>query len=413
MKLRVFEAFAGYGSQAMALQRLHRNYPQFNYEVVGISEIDPYAIKAYRAVHGEAAPNYGDITKIKWGYCADFDLFTYSFPCQDISVAGLQRGFNEHSGTRSSLLWECYKAISIKRPKYLLMENVKALCQKKFMPEFMRWQDALSSLGYRNYWRVLNSKDYNVPQSRERVFMVSILDEDKYFEFPKAVPLTRRLSDIVDQDVHESYYLTDKQIHSIVKHCERKQREGCGFKTNFQHLDGIAGTITTKYSCRPTDTYLLEPKILGYTRDHKGRVVSHHLKDISNTIHTFTGGGHTTDQYIAEPKILQRSHGYFKGGVSDIAPCVKASAYVENNYLLENYRLRKLTPKECFRLMDVEDCYIDRIIGTGISKSRLYQLAGNSIVVEPLYKIFFKMFVNTEIETPIQLSLFDLFSPTT
>lgn len=286
------------------------------------------------------------------------------------------------------------------------MENVKALVQKKFMPEFVRWQDALSALGYRNFWRVLNSKDYNVPQNRERVFMVSILDDDT-FSFPDIVPLTRRLVNIVEQDVPESYYLTDAQIRRIMEHCERKQREGCGFKTNFQHLDGIAGTISTKYGQRETDTYLLEPKIVGYTRDSKGRVVSRHLKDIANTVTTFTGGGHSTDQYIAEPKILQRPHGYFKGGITDIAPCVKSSAYVDNNYLLENYRLRRLTPRECFRLMDVDDACIDRMIDAGICKSRLYQLAGNSIVVECLYKTFFKMFVNTQPKTPIQLSLFD------
>lgn len=408
MNLRVFEAFAGYGSQAMALHRLHRNYPQFNYEVVGISEIDPYAIKAYQAVHGETAANYGDITKINWKECVDFDLFTYSFPCQDISVAGLQRGFNENSGTRSSLLWECYKVISIKRPKYLLMENVKALVQKKFMPEFMRWQDALSALGYRNYWHILNSKDYNVPQNRERVFMVSILGNNiASYSFPKTSTLTRRLIHIVERDVPESYYLTDAQIHRIVEHCERKQREGCGFKTNFQYLDGVAGTISTKYGQRETDTYLLEPQIVGYTRDKQGRVISRHLKDIANTIHTFTGGGHTTDQYIAEPKILQRPHGYFKGGITDIAPTVKASGYVDNNYLLENYRLRRLTPRECFRLMDVEDNYIDCILASGICKSRLYQLAGNSIVVECLYQIFRKMFVDTNPEMVQQLSLFD------
>ena len=129
MKIRVFEAFAGYGSQAMALQRLAEDYPEFEYEVVGISEIDKYALQAYEAVHGHC-PNYGDISKINWEDVPDFDLFTFSFPCQDISAAGMQRGLEEGSGTRSSLLWECKKAIEAKRPKYLLMENVKALVSK-------------------------------------------------------------------------------------------------------------------------------------------------------------------------------------------------------------------------------------------------------------------------------------------
>lgn len=116
-KLRVFEAFAGYGSQSMALKRLG-----IDFEVVGISEIDKYAIQAYNAVHGETK-NYGDISKINWEFVPDFDFLTYSFPCTDISSAGQQKGLEEGSGTRSSLLWECKKAIETKKPKYLLMRT--------------------------------------------------------------------------------------------------------------------------------------------------------------------------------------------------------------------------------------------------------------------------------------------------
>lgn len=106
MKLRIFEAFSGYGSQSIALERLKEEYSDFDYEVVGISEIDRYAIQAYSAVHGDDIPNFGDISKIDWNDVPDFDLLTYSFPCTDISSAGQQRGLAEGSGTRSSLLWE-------------------------------------------------------------------------------------------------------------------------------------------------------------------------------------------------------------------------------------------------------------------------------------------------------------------
>lgn len=182
--IRVFEAFAGYGSQSMALKRLQRDFPdKVEFEFVGISEIDAYAISAYNAVHGDT-PNFGDISKVDWSQVPDFDCFTYSFPCQDISTAGKQKGFVEGSGSRSSLLWECRRAIESKRPKFLLMENVKALVQKKFMPEFQRWIDTLAELGYSNYWKVLNAKDYGVAQNRERVFMVSILGEHETYNFP-------------------------------------------------------------------------------------------------------------------------------------------------------------------------------------------------------------------------------------
>lgn len=164
MNIRVFEAFAGYGSQSIALELLSQSFPDFQFEVVGYSEIDKYAIQAYRAIHGDSAPNLGDISKINWGGInIDFDLLTYSFPCQDISSAGKQKGFTEGCGSRSSLLWECARAIEAKQPKYLLMENVKALTQKKFSEDFRRWRKWLISHGYTNYYAVINAKDYGVP----------------------------------------------------------------------------------------------------------------------------------------------------------------------------------------------------------------------------------------------------------
>lgn len=141
--IRVFEAFAGYGSQSIALERLAADYPLFKFSVVGISEIDKYAISAYRAIHGDTAVNFGDIMHIDWQQVPDFDLLTYSFPCQDISSAGRQRGFAQGSGTRSSCLWACADAIKAKRPKFLLMENVKALMQRKFAADFSKWRDWL------------------------------------------------------------------------------------------------------------------------------------------------------------------------------------------------------------------------------------------------------------------------------
>jgi DNA (cytosine-5)-methyltransferase 1 len=213
---------------------LEKEFPdKVHFEFVGISEIDPYPIKAYAAVHGDT-PNYGDISKIDWGgQVSDFDLFTYSFPCTDISNAGKQAGFEEGSGTRSSLLWECRRAIEAKRPKYLLMENVKAITSAKFMPFFLRWQRWLEEQGYKNFWQVLNAKDYGVPQNRERCFMVSILDKDAHYEFPKPFELEKRLKDVLEEDVDEGYYLKPQQVERIVAHCDRKVAEGCGFKTNF------------------------------------------------------------------------------------------------------------------------------------------------------------------------------------
>lgn len=218
--LRVFTAFSGYDSQCMALDRIG-----IPYELVGWSEIDVHAIKSHDAVYPQWADrNKGDISKIDWSEVPDFDLFTYSSPCQDWSAAGLQKGGEEGSGTRSSLLWECRKAIVTKKPKYLLLENVKALTSKKFMPYLQKWIDELESYGYVSKWQVLNSKDYGVPQNRERVFLVSILrtedEPNPVYHFPKPFPLTRRLKDVLESNVPESYYLSKAHLDRLRKNMD-------------------------------------------------------------------------------------------------------------------------------------------------------------------------------------------------
>lgn len=209
--LRVFTSFSGYDSQMLALERMG-----IPYECVGWSEIDKYAIQAHDALFpDDKGKNYGDISKINWEEVPDFDLFTYSSPCQDFSNAGLQRGGEEGSGTRSSLLWECKRAISIKKPRYCLMENVKALVSKKFMPTFQLWLDWLSSQGYTNFWQVLNAKDYGIPQNRERVFVVSTL-EPMWYNFPQPFPLEIRLKDMLEDRVDEKYYIDQKRVEQFI-----------------------------------------------------------------------------------------------------------------------------------------------------------------------------------------------------
>jgi DNA (cytosine-5)-methyltransferase 1 len=224
--------------------------------LVGWSEIDKYAIQAHNALFPQWADrNYGDISKIDWNEVPDFDLFTYSSPCQDFSNAGLQKGGDEGSGTRSSLLWECRRAIIAKRPKYLLLENVAALVSQKFLPLFNKWQAELASYGYSNFAQVLNAKDYGVPQNRERVFLVSILGGGSY-HFPKPFKLDKRLKDVLEEKVDEKYYLSDKTVASFAEHCERKQAEGCGFKFEPTDGGGYAKSITTNSGSRETDNYI-------------------------------------------------------------------------------------------------------------------------------------------------------------
>lgn len=241
--LRVFESFGGYGSQSLAFKRLKEMFPEFDYKVVGYCDIDESAIAAYMALHkGEGITNYGDIAKIDWSKVPDFDFFFYSPPCTDISAAGLQQGLRKGSGTRSSLIWECERAIAAKKPKYLLMENVKSLTQQKFMADFQSWLDVLEVLGYVNYWLILDSSGYGVPQHRERVFCISILREDNApipnYEFPKPFPLERCLADVLEENVDEKYFLSDEML---VRFCEKSLDEAENGETMQFLPDGDEG----------------------------------------------------------------------------------------------------------------------------------------------------------------------------
>lgn len=272
-KIRVFTAFSGYDSQCLALERLKRDYPDFDYELIGWSEIDKYAIQAHNALFPDwAERNYGDISKIDWQSVPDFDLFTYSSPCQDFSNAGLQRGGEEGSGTRSSLLWECRKAIVAKRPKYLMLENVKALTSKKFLPLLNKWIKDLEDYGYYNTWQVLNAKDYGVPQNRERVFLISIrrdlLDPSPVYHFPKPFPLELRLKDVLEPKVDEKYYLSDKMLDYFSRVHEDKSH-----RHNFTPKSGedTAFTIRTAPGNRVDDNYI--DTVGYYSNSQNGRVI--------------------------------------------------------------------------------------------------------------------------------------------
>ena len=224
--LRVFEAFAGYGSQALALEKLHEVYPDFCFTAVGISEIEQTAIDAYGALH-PGVVNYGDISKIDWSQVPDFDLFTMSSPCQDFSQAGLQKGGDEGSGTRSSLLWECRRAILAKKPKYIMLENVAALVSKKFIRCFNKWQCELASYGYRNFAQLMNAKHYGTPQNRNRIFLISIRDDgdNPSFHFPAPFQLTKKLQDVLEDSVDTKYYLNPVKVQEFVKKNIVKIRE--------------------------------------------------------------------------------------------------------------------------------------------------------------------------------------------
>lgn len=271
--LRLFEICAGYGSQALALKRLQEHYPNFAYKLVGWCDFDPEssqpidkqpAVVAHRALHPENPYNWGDLTKIDWTKVPDFDLLTYSTPCQSISAAGLQHGFAEGSGTRSSIIWNVRDAVAIKRPKYLMLENVKAMVSGKFIGMFNLWQSELERLGYVNFAKVLNAKDYGVPQNRERIFLVSIradgldaLEGKVYYHFPKPFPLEKRLKDVLEEHVDEKYYLSDKMLEYFNRVNDDKSH-GHDFKP--KDGGGTAFAIRTAPGQRVDDNFVFSEK---------------------------------------------------------------------------------------------------------------------------------------------------------
>ena len=347
--IRVFTAFSGYDSQALALKRL--GVP---FELTGWSEINKSAIRAHNALFPNCTDNnYGDICQIDWDSVPDFDLFTYSSPCQDFSKAGLRKGGQIDSNTRSSLLWQCGRAIESKRPKFLLFENVPNVVSKTFVDTFNEWQLTLEKLGYSNHCMTLNSMDYGIPQNRERLFMVSIRDGGS-FHFPKPEPLTRFVSDFMDEHVDEKYYLPEAWFDRLCQH------------------DPQGDLLRVR-----------QATFKGYTEVSKNGIFDR-----------------------AYPKSPYR-RGRVQGEYGNICPTITCHCEKNLVYVDSEWRKRTLTERECFRLMGLRDSEIDQILTAGISKTQLYTMAGNSIVVDVLERIFDRMFFHPEPARGELLTIFD------
>ena len=312
--IRLFEAFSGVGCQAMALKRITDKY-----ELIGFSEIDVHAIKSYQAIHGEVK-NYGDITKM--ATIPECDIFTWSFPCTDLSKAGKQKGLS--GGTRSGLVYEVLRllhATTIK-PKVLIMENVVDLVQVKFVKAFNEIQRELEELGYTNYNEVLNAKDFEIPQNRDRVFMVSILGDKKNehyaCDFPIKRPLKIRLKDVLEDEVDEKYYLSEQNLKTLTAKSTGKYERAEAFRFNIKKTmeSGVVGALPAGQRTSPLDPYWAEEvkedsfiakkyrefyEENGYIPDFFNPYNKTEIKDVSPTITSQCGAtGSTASVLIKE-----------------------------------------------------------------------------------------------------------------
>lgn len=382
--IKILELFAGIGALSKALERLG-----IEHEIVDAVEIDKFAIKSFNAVHGT---NFEPQDITEWDKDIECDLIMHGSPCQDFSIAGKQAGGDEGSGTRSSLMYETLRIVEKLRPKYVVWENVKNLLSQKHRHNFEAYLGAMEEIGYTNWYQVLNAKDYGVPQNRERVFVVSISDRyiidndllcvDDLFKFPPCVPLTKRLKDMLEDNVDEKYYLSDKMVAGFLAHTQRHQEKGTGFVWKTRDKDGVASTLRANAALCPTDNTI---KVAGRL-DIKGndqikRVYS--VGGVSPTLSTMTGGNR-------QPKIVaSRGRGMNneqrleprKDGLTNTITSVQ-----KDNYVARDYRIRKLTPKECWRLMGFDDEDFHKAAKVN-SNSQLYKQAGNSIVVNVLEAI--------------------------
>jgi DNA (cytosine-5)-methyltransferase 1 len=518
--IRLIEFFAGYGSQALALKELGVKFSHWRICEWAIKSIQAYKDNHFKDENEDYSQNFTieNIYKVlaDWGISSNYNepltleqvkrlgetecrkilnniltthnlvnisrvrgedlqicdtdkydyILTYSFPCQDLSKAGKGKGMARDSGTRSGLLWEVERILDEcaelgALPQILLMENVPDVIGAKNLPHFRDWRDKLESMGYKCYWQVLNSKDYGIPQNRERCFMISILG-DYYFSFPKEIQLPHKLIDILETNVDEKYYLSQKAIKGKLETKFRTtsfegclpQDDGCcrtlcardykdpkcvveigepiacelrcdeGIRT---FKDNIMGTLRTIEACG--DKHIIEPTLKEQLCDRL--VESGLLKPGTVINHSYTNGlngknpnsRQTLEDYIesengicncltTRPDVLgiavedlttknkrlasmvdkidptkTQAIDMYNQSVHEEMHTIKTNVDKANmTAITQNLRIRKLTPRECFRLMGVRDKDFENI-AENQSRASLYHLAGDSIVVAVLVAI--------------------------
>ena len=356
-KISLATLFSGIGAPEFAAREVFSEV-----ETIFACEIDKYARQSYLANHDAPLAFYEDVCDLDArAYAGKIDVLIGGSPCQDFSIAGQRAG---EDGERGNLIWQFYRVVSEARPKVFVYENVKGFLSINGGKSYQRFLGALRGLGYLCHAEVLNTKDYGIPQNRERVYITGFLDADEYHAFSYAPkrPLKLNLGDMLDAEVGEKYFLSDKMIACLKK----KEND---FKGSFapKSLGDVGNCIMTTAGSRRTDNFI---KIVGKL-DIKGNDIIKRVyatDGVAPTIHTAQGGNQ-------EPKILQRARGFNKGGEFDFCPTISSSSFEQNN-LLKGERIRKLTPRECLRLQGFPENF--KIV---VSDTQTYKQAGNAMSV--------------------------------
>ena len=367
-KLKVGSDFSGVGAFNQALIRLG-----VDYEEIFACDMDKFARDTFIANYGE--PKYYPTNVYDREIPSEsLDIYMTSPPCQAFSVAGKRLGKEDKRGI---LFFNSLEFIKVNKPKYFIFENVKGLLshdkdnkKEKIGKTFNEWIDYLGgksvnkvpvlfpkndSVPYHLYWKVLNAKNHGVPQNRERVFLIGIRDdEDNKFDWPEEEILQKNLSNILEKEVDDKYFLSQKSIEHLIFNKEKHDKKGTGFGVKLKDENCIASTLRANGALCPTDN---------------------HLKVNSATIKGYEEAKIGDSINFSVPNSKTRRGRVGKKVAQTLDTACNQGTLVED-------RIRRLTPRECFRLMDFPDTFT-----WNVSDSQAYKQAGNSIVVNVLYKI--------------------------
>lgn len=373
MKLKVGTDFSGIGAPEQALKNLG-----IDFESVFACEIDKYARQSYSAIHDEPKRFYNDITKRDHTEIEQLDLYVAGFPCQSFSIAGQRKGFDEARGT---LFFDVAEFIRINQPKCFILENVKGLLSHDKGRTYQTITDILTNgggtlngqisidlfddgLGYHVYAQVLNTKDYGVPQNRERIFIVGFKDF-RQFSFPIKEQLQLRLRDMLQDNIESKYYLSDKLISYILTPSKGDWKSG-EIKIDLSIARPITATVYKMHK-GDTDNYIT-------------------VKSATQKGYEIASDGDSIN--FSVPNSETRRGRVGKGVATSIT--TKEGVRMESNFI-ESERIRRLTPLECWRLQDFPDDAFFKAADV-CSDTQLYKQAGNSITVAVIQKIIQKIY---------------------
>lgn len=367
--VRLIELFAGIGSQAKALELLGVDFEHWK-----VCEFDDYAMKSYNAVHNTnfktsdiqnlTASDLEIKDKDKYEY-----IMTYSYPCTDISIAGKREGMERNSGTRSSLLWEVERLLKEcgddNKPQILLMENVRECHNGKNAPLFFEWTSFLRSIGYKNFYTDMDAKNYGIPQTRKRCFMLSILDENAYYEFPQACGLNYSVKEFLEDKVDKKYYVKEETALPLIKKMEKE----CPSATIIDDTYGFDNSEVRYF-----------PDVCPTLRAAKANLKCIVAMRGRNSDSLNQTPGASTEQRLEKNKTNC---------------CNTITTVQKDNLIFENKQLRTLTPKEVWRLFGFEDKDVENA-SEFVPDTKLYKQGGNCIVVNCLVAILGQLFKGKE-----------------